>query len=213
MIRSNAWGSLSSDAVSSVTESYSQSHEHDYDDDQELMDTEEYSMTSYEEGRSLSDGESVRQENYESDHQHGHDIQRLPTAGMWKADHNDNISYSSPSASSWQGHGGDFGAGLAGTGSLCNNDMPLIPTIHPDIDQLNVSVRRPTRDQGLGGDDDEDINTMVDTDGAEDHLPELTVSFTDPEGCHFDEILYWVCLCNAAKRNSESSRVSPVVVY
>lgn len=109
----------------------SQSHEQDYEDDHELMDTEGCSMTSM-----TSYGESQCQE-----------------------------------------RNGYFEVELASD----SNDMPLIPTIHPSIDQLNVDVRRSARDQGAERDNGEGGgDNAADMDDSEDYLPELTVSFTDP---------------------------------
>lgn len=194
MIRSNAWGSLPSDAES-TTEGYSQSHDEDYEDDQ-LMDTEGYSMTSYE-GQSLSESGSVNEglQGCELDFQHGQGIQQSAD-DTWNASHQDNRSYSSASASPWQRCDDDFGTGFAGNVvSLdSSNDVPLIPTTHSSVEQLNVSVRRSIREQ------EQERNHGVSMDDTDDHLPELTVSFTDPEGCRFDEILYWVRLNKTRRR-------------
>ncbi|KAI8356906.1 hypothetical protein B0O80DRAFT_301847 [Mortierella sp. GBAus27b] len=139
MIRSNAWGPSPTDAETSAADTYSQSHEQDYEDDHELMDTEGCSMTSM-----TSYGESQC------------------------------LSESTELASD-------------------SNDMPLIPTIHPSIDQLNVDVRRSARDQGAERDNGEGGgDNAADMDDSEDYLPELTVSFTDPEKGRFEEILYWL---------------------
>ncbi|KAK3825820.1 MAG: hypothetical protein J3Q66DRAFT_436820 [Benniella sp.] len=183
MIRSNAWGSLSSD-VESTTEAYSQSHD-DYGDDQDLMDTEGYSMTSYE-CQSLSESGSVNEGRQSCES--GREIRQQSTDDMWSAGHHDNRTYSSASASPWQGYDDDdFGTSFTGNvGHHSGNDMPLIPTTHSSIEQLNVSVRRSMREQ------EQERDHGMNMDDTDDQLPELTVSFTDPEGCHFDEILYWL---------------------
>jgi hypothetical protein len=108
---------------------------------------------------------------------------------MWSAGHHDNRTYSSVSASPWQGYDDDFGTSFAeNIGHHSSNDMPLIPTTHSSMEQLNVSVRRSMREQ------EQERYHGMNMDDTDDQLPELTVSFTDPEGCRFDEILYWVTL-------------------
>ncbi|KAF9942369.1 hypothetical protein BGZ65_002491 [Modicella reniformis] len=192
MIRSDAWGPLSSETESSSAEAHSHSHEPEYyaEDGQDLMDTERYGMTSYDQVRSHSEDErnkrGIQKQNSrrEADLQHhGHGVHGVSTDQQWSIGEGDNGNgnriHSSPRSPSSRNN------------DLNNTDMPMIPTANP---APNEHVRS-TRDQGQeqqGRGHVEDAQTTTDTDETDDHLPELTVSLTDPEGCHFHEILYWL---------------------